>query len=60
MATAERLMRFNEVRGYRSFRMMPNAGLLETTDYDVPYHPDKCNYIFVPEERGAEVSAPAG
>ncbi len=57
MAATDRLLRLNDARGYRSFRMMPNAGLLETTDYDVPYHPDNCNYLFVPEERVAEVSA---
>ncbi|GEO42851.1 FkbM family methyltransferase [Skermanella aerolata] len=55
MAATDRLLGLNAARGYRSFRMMPNAGLLETTDYDVPYHPDNCNYLFVPEERVAEV-----
>jgi FkbM family methyltransferase len=57
MAATDRLLRLNDARGYRSFRMLPNAGLLETTDYDIPYHPDTCNYLFVPEERIAEVSA---
>jgi hypothetical protein len=60
MAATDRLLRLNEARGYRSFRMMPDAGLLETTDYDVPYHPDSCNYLFVPKERVTEVSARAG
>jgi FkbM family methyltransferase len=60
MAATERLLHLNEARGYRSFRMMPNAGLLETTDYDVPYHPDNCNYLFVPEERVGEVGASTG
>ena len=55
-AAVERLLRQNADRGYRSFRMMPDAGLLETTDYDVPYHPDNCNYLFVPEERVAEAT----
>jgi hypothetical protein len=31
MAATDRLLRLNAARGYRSFRMMPNAGLLETT-----------------------------
>jgi hypothetical protein len=60
MAATDRLLRLNAARGYRSFRMMPNAGLLETTGYDVPYHPDTCNYLFVPEERVAEVIAATG
>lgn len=55
-AAVERLLRQNRNRGYRSFRMMPDAGLLETADYDVPYHPDNCNYLFVPEERVGEVT----
>ena len=55
MAATDRLLGLNAARRYRSFRMMPNAGLVETTEYDVPYHPDNCNYLFVPEERVAEV-----
>jgi hypothetical protein len=31
MAATDRLLRLNAARGYRSFRKMPNAGLLETT-----------------------------
>jgi hypothetical protein len=57
MAATDRLLRLNDARRYRSFRMLPNAGLLETTGYDIPYHPDTCNYLFVPEERVAEVKA---
>ncbi|EWY41481.1 hypothetical protein N825_27315 [Skermanella stibiiresistens SB22] len=56
LAAVERLSRMNGARGYRSFRMLADAKLLETTDYDIPYHPDNCNYLFVPEERVAEVT----
>jgi FkbM family methyltransferase len=59
MAAVERLLRMNEAWGYRSFRMMPDAELLETIDYDVPYHANTCNYLFVPEERVAEVTGAA-